>query len=104
MAQQVKDPVFSLQWLGFNPWPREFLHAAGRGKTKKQKEKRFLVPSSNQTINLLSFLTTLIKSYLNSVSISSSPIHSTPLQTPFHSMNLCQFLMISTLLNPAVNS
>lgn len=24
MAQRVKEPVLSLLWCGFNPWPRNF--------------------------------------------------------------------------------
>ena len=44
VAQQVKDPVFSLLWLrsflwqGFDPWPRNFhMPWAWPGKKKKKK-------------------------------------------------------------------
>ena len=40
MVQQVKDPVLSLQWLGFNPWPggvcgEKLPHARGIARRKK---------------------------------------------------------------------
>ena len=41
VVQKVKDPLFSLQWLGvllwcrFNPWPGELLHAADVAKKRK---------------------------------------------------------------------
>ena len=31
MAQRVKDPMLSLLWLEFNPWPK-LVHAAGAAK------------------------------------------------------------------------
>ena len=34
MAQWVKDPVLSLLWFGFDPWPGELLNAAGTAPTK----------------------------------------------------------------------
>ena len=40
MAQKVKDPALSLQWLGsllwhgFNPWPWELPHAINIAKQK----------------------------------------------------------------------
>ena len=40
MAQQVKDPAFSLLWFGsqvwhkFNPWPSEVLNGIGAAKKK----------------------------------------------------------------------
>ena len=36
----IKDPVLSLVWLGFNPWPQELLHAAGMAKKKKKKKTK----------------------------------------------------------------
>ena len=45
MAQQVKDPALSPQylgsllWLRFDPWPGELPHAAGADKKKKKKKK-----------------------------------------------------------------
>lgn len=45
MAQWVKDLMLSLLWfwlllwLGFDPWPRELLHAPGVAKKQKQKQK-----------------------------------------------------------------
>ena len=43
MAQQVKDPVLSLLWLGFDPWPWNF-HMSQRcgiiSKTKKVEGRR----------------------------------------------------------------
>ena len=32
VVQQVKDPALSLQWLGFDPWPRELPYASGMAK------------------------------------------------------------------------
>ena len=41
MAQQVKDPVLSLLWHRFDPWPGKFPHAMGMTKErKKEKEKK----------------------------------------------------------------
>ena len=38
MAQWVKDPVLSLLWHRFNPWPRDFSHAPDAARKKKKKE------------------------------------------------------------------
>ena len=46
MAQEVKDPVLSLQWLGslllygFDPWPRNFHMLQMQPKEKKKKKKK----------------------------------------------------------------
>jgi len=37
--QQVKDPVLSLLWHRFYPWPRSFPMAVGAAKTNKQTNK-----------------------------------------------------------------
>ena len=37
MAQQVKEPVLSLLWSGFHPWPRNFCMLQAWRKTNKQK-------------------------------------------------------------------
>ena len=34
MAKWVKDPVLSLLWLGFHPWPGELPCAVGMAKNK----------------------------------------------------------------------
>ena len=39
VAQQVKDPVLSRQWLGLNPWPRNFCMPWVWPKEKKTKPK-----------------------------------------------------------------
>ena len=36
LAQQVKDPALSLQWLRFNPWPRNF-HMLWCSQKKKER-------------------------------------------------------------------
>ena len=38
MAQWAKDPVLSLLWQRFDPWPRELFHAIGTVKKKKKEE------------------------------------------------------------------
>ena len=40
MAHRVKDLVLSLLWPGFNPWPREFLHAMSAAKKKKKNDNK----------------------------------------------------------------
>ena len=35
MAQCIKDPVLSLLWLGFDPWPRNFCILWAWPKKKK---------------------------------------------------------------------
>ena len=41
MAQWVKDPVLSLLWRRFDPWPGNFcVPTAGQKKKKKKKKKR----------------------------------------------------------------
>ena len=46
MAQQVKDPVLSLQWLGsvlwlgLDPWPMEIPHATGVAKKQNKPTKQ----------------------------------------------------------------
>ena len=43
MAQWVKNPVLSLMWHRFNPWPGNFLpHATGVAKLKKKKNENQL--------------------------------------------------------------
>ena len=50
MAQQVKYPVLSLQWLGsllwcrFNPWPRKFLM---HGCAEKERERELKIILKN---------------------------------------------------------
>ena len=39
MALQVKDPVLSLQWHGFNSWPGNF-HMPQEWQGKKERKKR----------------------------------------------------------------
>ena len=44
MVQWVKDLALSLQWCGFNPWPRNFHTLWARPpherKRKKEREKK----------------------------------------------------------------
>ena len=40
MAQGVKDPVLSLLWHRFGPWPRNFHLPQLCGLKKKRKEKK----------------------------------------------------------------
>ena len=48
VAQWVKDPVLSLQWLGlllwhrFDPWPGDLSHTVCTTRKKKEKEKKIL--------------------------------------------------------------
>ena len=39
MVQRVKDPVLSLLWRGFDPWPRKF-HMLWTWPEKKKKKER----------------------------------------------------------------
>ena len=45
MAQGIKDPAFSLLWLGlllrreFDPWPQKLPYAVGMAKQKKKKNQ-----------------------------------------------------------------
>ena len=39
VAQQVKDPVLSLLWLVFDPWPGDFPMPQSWLKTKTDKQK-----------------------------------------------------------------
>ena len=41
--QQVKDPELSLPWLGFHPWPGNFLMLCAVGTAKKKKKKKIAV-------------------------------------------------------------
>ena len=36
----VKDPVLSVVWHRFDPWPEEILHATNEAKEKKKKTKK----------------------------------------------------------------
>lgn len=45
MAQWGKDPVLSLLWHVFNPWPRDLLHTMGAAR-KREETKAQEVRSS----------------------------------------------------------
>ena len=55
MAQWIKDPVLSLQWLGlllwhrFDPWPRNFCRPWAWPKKKKKEEAEGWVLSYHVT-------------------------------------------------------
>ena len=49
MAQWVKDPVLSLLWLGFNPWPWKLPYALGMAKKKKKKKSGVLIVAQRVT-------------------------------------------------------
>ena len=42
MVHHVKDPVLSLLWHRFGPWPRELLHAVDAAKKKKKRLEFFI--------------------------------------------------------------
>ena len=48
MAQGIKDPAFSLLWLGlllrreFDPWPQKLPYAVGMAKQKKKKKNLYI--------------------------------------------------------------
>ena len=49
MAQWVKDPVLSLLWRRFDPWPGNFHMPQARPKKKvKNKLKEISIPESTQ--------------------------------------------------------
>ena len=40
VAQQVKDPVLSLLWHGFDPPAQGLLHVIGEGRKERREEER----------------------------------------------------------------
>ena len=54
MAQEVKDPALSLQWLGLHPWPSVFPHAVGGPKMEKNNNNN---RKKNQMCNSLAPVT-----------------------------------------------
>ena len=54
MAQQVKDPVLSLLWRGFDPWPRNLHVLQTQPKTKtKTKTKPSSTPPQKQNLQMM---------------------------------------------------
>ena len=51
MAQQVKDPAWSLQWCRFHPWPRNFHMPLVQ--QKKKKKKRVIVGRFRKWVPLI---------------------------------------------------
>jgi len=40
VAQWVENPMFSLLWLGFDPWPWKFCMLCQKKKRKEKRKKR----------------------------------------------------------------